>query len=132
MAIAIIPQNADPRGDRKDWLSMPQADELICKALNKPVDKDHYYNNWFDNFYCFDWYNVKRTRHFKDDFAYDGFTTANDAILHMFKYHIGFIGSKEDIWAEVAKTQAWVSTEMEPIIRAIYDNGYKIVSLNIG
>lgn len=131
MAIAIIPQNADPCGDRKDWLSMSQADELICKALNKSVNKDYYYNNWFQCFGVFNWPNVKSRHRFESDFVYDGFHTANDAILHMFKASI-YPGIKEDLWTEVAKTQAWVSTEMEPIIRAIYDNGYKIVSLNIG
>lgn len=37
MAIAIIPQNSNPCGDRKNWLSMSQADKLICKGFVLPV-----------------------------------------------------------------------------------------------
>lgn len=130
MAIAIIPQNANPCGDRKGWLSMNQADELVCELLNKPVDPHHYCQNWFDKFWYFDWYTVKNQHNFKSDYAF-AFDTADEAVLHFFKNSI-YLSKERSFWESVTDAQAYVSTYIEPIIRMFYDKGYKIVSLNIG
>ena len=131
MAFAIIPLEANPNESREDWLTMNQADELVCELFNEPVDNKHYCHGWFDSMIYFDWYTVKNRYKFESNYAYDGFTTADKAILHFFKESI-FLSSEKDIWTQVEAAKLYTHDFMEPIIRMFYDKGYKIVSLNLG
>ena len=129
MAIAIIPIEADPTQGREGWLTMNQADEMVCELFGEPVDEKHYCRNWFDAFIYFDWYTVKHRYDFESNHAFDGFKTADKAILHFFKESI-YLSKDTPIWKKVAEAQAYVSEYIEPIIRMFYEKGYKIVSLN--
>ena len=130
MAFAIIPINANPNETQENWLTMRQADEMVCELFNEPVHPKHYCHNWFDNFFYFDWRNVKGKYNFESEYAFS-FSTADKAVLHCFKC---FLVTWKDtpLWDEVENTKRYVQKEIEPIIRMFYDKGYKIVSLNIG
>lgn len=130
MAIAIIPINANPNETQENWLTMRQADEMVCELFNEPVHPKYYCHNWFDNFSYFDWRNVKGKYNFESEYAFS-FLSADEAVLHCFKC---FLVTWKDIplWDEVENTKRYVQKEIEPIIRMFYDKGYKIVSLNIG
>jgi hypothetical protein len=132
MAIAFVPVNEDPKGRRDNWLSMNKADELICEMFNEPVDPKHYCNNWFDSFIYFDWYTVKDTIRFEDNYSYT-FETAEDALLHYIRNLIHKPYEKgQGFWEGIDSTLTYIKKYIEPIIRLIYDKGYQIVSLNIG
>lgn len=112
MAIAIIPQSADPKGSRVEWLTMSKADEIICEAVGvKPTNQ--YYRNWFANFVVFDWCHCKSK---SDNNYYVEFPTLDDAVAHS----ISVVGTT-DTYAVTA-----------PILEILYNKGYKVVSLNIG
>ena len=130
MAIAIIPIEADPTLGKEGWLTMNQADELVCELFGETPDPKWYCHNWFDSFQCFDWYTVKHSYNFESNYACS-FETADRAVLHYFKHSI-YLSKDKNIWESVALAQYTVSTYIEPIIRMFYDKGYKIVSLNIG
>ena len=132
MAIAIIPQNENPEGKQDNWLSMGEADKLVCELFNEPVDEKFYCHNWFDRFVYFDWYNVKKFYRFKSDYAYP-FETADKAVLHFLQHclHTPY-EEGETLWQSVDGSISYVKKHIEPIIRMFYDKGYKIVSLNEG
>ena len=130
MAFAIIPINANPNETQENWLTMRQADEMVCELFNEPVHPKNYCHNWFDNFFYFDWRNVKGKYNFESKYAFS-FSTADKAVLHYFKCSL--VAWKDGpLWDEVEYTKRYVQKEIEPIIRMFYDKGYKIVSLNIG
>jgi hypothetical protein len=132
MAFAIIPVEANPCAEREGWLTMNQADEMVCELFNEPVDPKHYCHNWFDSFYYFDWYNVKGFYHFKDDYVYDGFKTADKAVLHFLQHCLHTPYEKNlTLWDCVEDSVEYVKKYIEPIIRMFYDKGYKIISLNL-
>ena len=131
MAFAIIPMEANPCAEREGWLTMNQADELVCELFNEPVDPKHYCKGWFDAMIYFDWYTVKHQYDFESNYAYDGFKTADKAVLHFFQNSI-YLDKDKSFWQNVADAQAYVQKYIEPIIRMFYDKGYKIVSLNLG
>ena len=133
MAIAIIPIEADPTQKREGWLTMNQADELVCELFNEPVDEKHYCHNWFDKFWYFDWNNVKGFIHFDSNYAYD-FKTADDAVIHFLKHtlHPTSFGDDIPFWDTINASIDYVRCYIEPIIRMFYNKGYKIVSLNLG
>ena len=130
MAFAIIPISADPNGTQENWLTMRQADEMVCELFGEPVHPKHYCHNWFDNFFYFDWQNVKGRYNFEREYAFS-FSTADEAVLHYFKCSL-VTWKDTPLWDEVENTKRYVQKEIEPIIRMFYDKGYKIVSLNIG
>lgn len=133
MAFAIIPINEKPDGNQDNWLSMNKADEMVCELFNKPVDTKHYCNNWFDSFYYFDWYNVKGFYHFESEYAYDGFETADKAVLYFLQRCLHTPYEKDQtLWNCVDGTITYVKKYIEPIIRMFYEKGYKIISLNLG
>lgn len=130
MAIAIIPQNENPEGKQDNWLSMGEADKLVCELFNEPVHPRLYCHNWFDRFVYFDWYNVKKFYRFKSDYAYS-FETADKAVLHFLHHCLHTPYEKgETLWESVNYSIEYVKQHIEPIIRMFYDKGYKIVSLN--
>lgn len=131
MAIAIIPIEADPTKGREGWLTMNQADEMVCKLFNEPVDPKHYCRNWFDSFFYFDWSNVKGFYNFESNYAYDGFKSADKAIIHFLKHSL-YAWKDKELWQSVDDTINYVKIFIEPIIRMFYNEGYKIVSLNLG
>lgn len=131
MAFAIIPIDANPNGKREGWLTMKQADEMVCELFNEPVDPKYYCRNWFDSFFCFDWCNVKGKYHSESDNILV-FNIANEAVLHCFKCVLSAPWDDTPFWVNVEGTKQYVQTYIEPIIRMFYDKGYKIVSLNIG
>ena len=131
MAIAIIPIEADPTKGREGWLTMNEADKLVCDLFGVEPDPKWYCNNWFDSFWYFDWYTVKRQYDFESNYAFDGFKTADKAVLHFFKNSI-YLDKEKDFWQSVTDAQTYVKKYIEPIIRMFYDKGYKIVSLNLG
>ena len=133
MAIAIIPIEADPCAKREGWLTMNQADEMVCELFNKPVDPKHYCNNWFDAFWYFDWSNVKGFYQFDSNYVYDGFKTADKAVLHFLQNCLHTPYEKDQaLWDCVEDSITYVKKYIEPIIRMFYSRGYKIVSLNLG
>ena len=131
MAIAIIPINQKPDSDRSNWLSMNKADEMVCELFGVEPDPEHYCHNWFNAFWYFDWFSVKKFFNFESNYAFDGFKTADDAILYFFQKSI-YLDKDRTLWESVEVAKEYVSVHIEPIIRMFYDNGYKIVSLNIG
>lgn len=133
MAFAIIPINEKPDGNQDNWLSMHKADEMVCELFGVEPDPKWYCNNWFDSFYYFDWYNVKGFYHFESNYAYDGFKTADKAVLHFLQHclHTPF-EEGQTLWDCVDGAITYVKKYIEPIIRMFYDKGYKIVSLNLG
>ena len=131
MAIAIIPIEADPCAKHEGWLTMNEADEMVCELFGVEPNPTQYCNNWFGQFWYFDWFTVKKSFNFESDYAYDGFDTADKALLHFFKCSI-YLSKDKNIWESVEDAKAYVSEFIEPIIRMFYDKGYKIVSLNIG
>lgn len=130
MAIAIIPINANPNENREGWLTMKQADEMVCELFNEPVNPKYYCHNWFDMFSYFDWGNVKGKYNFESNYAF-GFSTADKAVLHYFKSSL-MVWNDTPLWDEVEGTKQYIQKHIEPIIRMFYNRGYKIVSLNIG
>ena len=130
MAFAIIPINANPNGTKENWLTMQQADEMICELFGEPVHPKYYCHNWFDNFIYFDWQNVKGKCNFESKYAFS-FSTADEVVLHYFKCSL-VTWKDTPLWDEVENTKRYTQKEIEPIIRMFYDKGYKIVSLNIG
>lgn len=130
MAFAIIPINTEPNEKQENWLTMSQADEMVCELFNEPVHPKRYCRNWFDMFFYFDWRNVKGKYNFKDIYVFS-FPTADEAVLHYFKCSL-MVLEGISLWDEVDDTKRYVQKEVEPIIRMFYDKGYKIVSLNIG
>jgi hypothetical protein len=112
MAIAIIPQSANPKGSREEWLTMSEADDVICKAVGvKPTNQ--YYRNWFANFCVFDWCHCKST---PNNGYYVDFPTLDDAVKHS----ISIVGDTD------------TNSAVAPILEILYNKGYKVVSLNIG
>jgi hypothetical protein len=135
MAIAIVPKDYDFKKSnfrREGWLTMSEADDLICKHFGVEPDPKHYYKNWFNNFYYFDWYNVKGFYHFDSEYCFDGFETADEATLHYFKHQLHLWQDDMNLWDSVDTCKQYVQCHIEPIIKAIYDSGYRIVSLNLG
>ena len=133
MAIAIIPINEKPNGNQDKWLSMNKADEMVCELFGVEPDPKHYCNNWFNAFWYFDWSNVKGFYHFESNYAYDGFETADKAVLHFLQRCLYTPYEKnQTLWDCVNSAITYVKKYIEPIIRMFYDKGYKIVSLNLG
>mgnify|MGYP006974606936 CR=1 FL=1 len=81
MAIVFVPLQEDPKGYRTNWLSMNQADELLCKHLNVEPHPTRFYKGWFDSFYVFDWYSTKNQS--EDNYSVE-FKTAENAKCHFF------------------------------------------------
>ena len=133
MAIAIIPIEADPCAKREGWLTMCQADELVCELYNEPVDDKHYCHNWFNKFWYFDWSNLQGFVRCKSNYGY-AFETADEAIIHYLKHllHPTAFGDDLPLWQQVDSSIEYVQCFIEPIIKMFYEKGYKIASLNIG
>jgi hypothetical protein len=126
MAIAFVPLNEDPKGSRINWLSMSQADELLCKHLNVEPYPTRYHKGWFDAFYAYDWYNTKNQS--EDNYSVV-FETAENAKSHFFNTFC-----KNDIQNGSFDEESlnYYKEVIIPMINLLYDKGYKIVSLNIG
>ncbi len=131
MAIAIVPINTSSFESQEGWLTMSQADDMICKKLGVEPNEHSYYQNWFDKFWYFNWPNVKGFYHFDSDYIYNGFDTADKATLHYFKHQLHIWQDDMNLWDSVDACKEYVQCYIEPIIKAIYDSGYKIVSLNL-
>lgn len=126
MAIAIIPVNESPNSnDRSSWLSMNQADEMICNHLQVEVNPKEFYNDWFNNFYYFDWRRAKRLICDIENPQYSiEFKDKRQALNYYFhEYNTCFDGVLDDYY--------FVNDYIKPVIEAIYECGYKIVSLNM-
>lgn len=126
MAIAFIPVTEDPKGSRKNWLSMSQADELLCKHLGVKSDSSRYYKGWFNAFYVYDWFHTKNQSY--DNYSVE-FNTAEDAKTHFFSKFFkdciqngSFDNEDLNYYKEV----------IVPMINLLYKEGYKIISLNLG
>lgn len=127
MAIAIIPINDSPNSDnRSNWLSMKQANEMICNQLQVEVNPKKFYKDWFNNFFYFDWRRAKRLLGNSENSQYFvEFKNKEQALNYYFhEYNVCF--------DEVLEDYKLVNDLIKPVIEAIYNCGYKIVSLNIG
>ena len=126
MAIAFIPVTEDPKGHRTNWLSMSQADDLLCDHLGVESNPSRYYKGWFSAFYVFDWYNTKD----QSDNNYSvEFKTSENAKSHFFNTFC-----KNDIQNGNFDEESlnYYKEVIIPMINLLYDKGYRIVSLNIG
>lgn len=126
MAIAFVPFQEDPKGLRKNWLSMNKADELICNHFNVEIHPKFYYKGWFNAFSLFDWFSCKSMT--KDDYSVV-FETAEEAKRHFFNkmFDTEIIEGKFNI-----EDISYYQNIIRPIIDLIYKNGFRITSLNIG
>lgn len=127
MAIAIIPQNYDPKtqSNQEGWLSMSEADEMICKHFGVKPDPKYYYKGWFDNFICFDWNNTKRYHAPKAESVYV-YEKAEYALMQYFN-----VFTRYEKFEDIPQYHQFVTEQIKPLIDAIYDNGYKICSLDL-
>ena len=126
MAIAFIPLKEDPKGSRENWLSMSQADDLLCNYLNVTPDSSRYYKGWFNAFYVFDWFHTKNQS--SDNYSVT-FETAENAKSHFFNT---FCKNNIQNGNFDEESLNYYKEVIIPMINLLYDKNYKIVSLNIG
>ena len=126
MAIAFVPITEDPKGSRTNWLSMSQADDLLCEHLSIEPDPSRYYKGWFNAFYVYDWFHTKDQS--KDNYSVV-FETAEESKSHFFNNFC-----KNDIQNGNFDEESlnYYKEVIIPMINLLYDKGYKIVSLNFG
>lgn len=119
MAIAIIPQSADPKGSRVEWLTMIQADDMICKAVGIEPHPIRFYRDWFNNFSVFDWLNAKKI--YKNN---NNYSIEFKSLEELCNYY-------RTLYKEDTELLSYFNQEIGPVAEIIYNLGYKIVSLNI-
>lgn len=127
--LAIIPKDMTPTLDKQEgWLSMEEADKLVCEFFGEEVDPKYYCHGWFDRLWPLAWPNVK---HMSRNNLTVSFPTLGSALfqcLYQGHYHESIDG---EFWRYIEEKKDYVQKYIEPILKLFYDRGYKIVSLNL-